>query len=185
METQELKFEFKTRKGYDFFEVISALQKAIRRCEEENAVYWALELYKSGFSKALWNRLLVITSEDVGLAESGIEVSINALYNNYLALIEKKKDSPEALLPTLHAVVLLARAKKSRYIALLCEYDEFVGYDYRDMPDEALDKHTRRGKAKGRGLLYFYKESAKLNNAKKEANEEEIEQKIVKKLSNV
>ena len=137
METQELKFEFKTRKGYDFFEVISALQKAIRRCEEENAVYWALELYKSGFSKALWNRLLVITSEDVGLAESGIEVSINALYNIFLALIEKKKDSPEALLPTLHAVVLLARAKKSRYIALLCEYDEFVGYDYRDIPDEA------------------------------------------------
>jgi hypothetical protein len=56
---------------------------------------------------------------------------------------------------------------------------------YKVNPDEALDKHTRRGKAKGRGLLYFYKESAKLNNAKKEANEEEIEQKIVKKISNV
>ena len=91
MKTQELKFEFKTRKGYDFFEVISALQKAIRRCEEENAVYWALELYKSGFSKALWSRLLVITSEDVGLAEHGIEQSINALHSNYLALSEKER----------------------------------------------------------------------------------------------
>lgn len=185
METQKLNFEFKTRKGYDFFEVISALQKAIRRCEEENAVYWAIELYKSGFAKALWSRLLIITSEDVGLAEKGIEQSINALHSNYLVLSEKKKDSVEALLPTLHAVVLLARAKKSRYIALLCEYDEFVGYDYKEIPDEALDKHTRRGKAKGRGLLYFYHESAKLNNAKKEVNEEAIEQKIIKKISNI
>ena len=33
-----------TANGYNLFDVISALQKAIRRAEEEEAMYWALEL---------------------------------------------------------------------------------------------------------------------------------------------
>lgn len=73
----------------------------------------------------------------------------------------------------------------SKTDAVEVRFDDFVGYDYKEIPDEALDKHTRRGKAKGRDLLYFYQESAKLNNAKKEVNEEAIEQKIIKKISNI
>jgi replication-associated recombination protein RarA len=56
-----------TRKGYYLDEVTSALQKEIRRCKEYEAVYWALELESFNY-KALWNRLKVIASEDVGLA---------------------------------------------------------------------------------------------------------------------
>ena len=33
-----------TPKGYDMFEVMSAMQKEIRRCKEYEAVYWATEL---------------------------------------------------------------------------------------------------------------------------------------------
>jgi replication-associated recombination protein RarA len=38
-----------TLNGYDLFEVVSAFQKEIRRCNEEGAMYWGVELYESGF----------------------------------------------------------------------------------------------------------------------------------------
>ena len=40
-----------TKRGYDFYEVSSALQKAIRRADARVAGYFALELYHSGFWK--------------------------------------------------------------------------------------------------------------------------------------
>lgn len=56
-----------TPKGYDLHEVISALQKELRRGKEYEAVYWASEL-ESFNPKLLWNRVRVIASEDVGIA---------------------------------------------------------------------------------------------------------------------
>ena len=38
-----------TMKGYDMFEVISAFQKSIRRGLEDDAMFWGVELYNSGF----------------------------------------------------------------------------------------------------------------------------------------
>ena len=40
-------FPWQTVGGYDFYEVLSALQKSIRRCLEEDALFWASELYLS------------------------------------------------------------------------------------------------------------------------------------------
>ena len=39
----------RTIRGYDFSEVSSAMQKAVRRGETQLAGYWALELWASGF----------------------------------------------------------------------------------------------------------------------------------------
>lgn len=52
----------KTTRGYDVFEVISALQKAIRRGDAKLAGYWAVELFESGFHQCAWNTLLVISA---------------------------------------------------------------------------------------------------------------------------
>ena len=45
-----------TKRGYDFGEVSSAMQKAIRRADTRLAGYWALELWHSGFGNYVWNR---------------------------------------------------------------------------------------------------------------------------------
>ena len=58
-----------TQKGYEFFEVSSAFQKSIRRCMEDEALYWAIELWNSNYKEYVWKRMLIIASEDVGLAE--------------------------------------------------------------------------------------------------------------------
>jgi hypothetical protein len=40
---------FLTKRGYEFGEVSSAMQKAIRRGDTRLAGYWALELWASGY----------------------------------------------------------------------------------------------------------------------------------------
>ena len=54
----------RTIRGYDFGEVSSAMQKAIRRGETPYAGYWALELWASGFGHYVWKRLLTVSAED-------------------------------------------------------------------------------------------------------------------------
>ena len=48
----------RTLRSYDFGEVSSAMQKAIRRGDTQLAGYWALELWASGFGNYVWKRLL-------------------------------------------------------------------------------------------------------------------------------
>jgi replication-associated recombination protein RarA len=54
--------------GHEAHEIVSWLQKAVRRGDTEAAVYGALELEHSGLGAWLWKRLRVICSEDVGPA---------------------------------------------------------------------------------------------------------------------
>lgn len=153
-----------TRKGYEFGEVASALQKSIRRSEEEDALFWAVELDESGFGEYVWKRLKIITSEDVGLAEPLMPGNIEALYNNWLNQRKKKdtRNAPERLF-LVHAVLLLVRAKKSRIVdhALISIYNS---KEKKKIPDYAYDKHTARGRALGRGFDHFFAEGTKLIN---------------------
>ncbi len=178
MEKKKKGFKMTTVNGYDFFECSSALQKSIRRCEEGQAMFWALELYQSNYAKYLWKRIIIMASEDVGMAEPGFPAVIMALKQSYDFLAEKKdKHRPERL-PFMHAIVALANAKKSRYIDLCISVYENAHRKEagkHQIPDHCLDMHTRAGKAKGRGLDYFYKESALINNANKMDREEEFE----------
>lgn len=85
--------KFQTDKhGYNDDEVKSALQKDIRRGNEDNAMYWAMEIaneyvvFKAG-GKASWswlvNRLKIICYEDIGLADpeaiNSVLLSINGM----------------------------------------------------------------------------------------------------------
>lgn len=52
-----------TENGYNMFDMLSMLQKSIRRQDYEHAGFAANQL-KGRYRKAMWNRLLVISSED-------------------------------------------------------------------------------------------------------------------------
>jgi replication-associated recombination protein RarA len=109
--TQRREFPWPTVLGYDFYEVLSAMQKTIRRGLEEDALFWGTELYLSDYADHAWSRLLVISSEDVGLASTaGIYVKVlNDMYR-------RNKKSGEARLYFTHAILLLARSPKSRIV---------------------------------------------------------------------
>jgi len=159
------KYEVKTVKGYDFFEISSALQKSIRRGDEDDALFWATELDKSNYGEYVWKRLKIIASEDVGLAEPLLPAVIESLYNNWLVQ-RKKKDTdhfPERLF-LVHAVIFAVRAEKSRLVDHACCVYYNNDNDHRLIPDYALDMHTYRGKTMGRGFEHFLAESVKVNN---------------------
>ena len=54
--------QLRTKRNYNFSEVSSAMQKAIRRGDAQLAGYWALELWSSGFGRYVWKRLLTVSA---------------------------------------------------------------------------------------------------------------------------
>jgi len=134
-----------TQNGYDLHELLSALQKCIRRGLEEQAVFFAVELdgFGSSGSTTLWNRLKIIASEDIGCANPIMPILIETLERSYLRAKEKLNDDSYRLF-LVNAVVCLCRSPHSRIV------DDLLHVVYDDsklipIPAFALDGiHTAR-----------------------------------------
>lgn len=173
-----------TKKGYDFYEVASAFQKSIRRGLLEDAMYWGIELYESCYAEYAWKRMVIMASEDVGLGEPSCIVQIMALKQSY-DFLELRHDQGAKKLPFTQAVAVLVKSRKSRFVDhAITVYWQQNREEVKPIPDWAFDMHTRKGKAMGRGLSYFYKESCLIANANKVEGEEELER-IAWKVDNV
>jgi len=153
-----------TKHGYDHYELLSALQKCIRRGLEYEAAHFAVELEEFN-PTMLWNRLKIIASEDIGPANPLMPLLIDYLQKQYLT--EKSKLAESAYkLYLMNAVVCLCRSQKSRITDDL----QIVVYAEREtgqlppIPEFALDKHTARGKAMGKGIDDFFSEGNKVAN---------------------
>ena len=156
-------------------EVVSSLQKEIRRCNEKAALFWAWEMQESrgeknpcGYAKYLWKRLAVIASEDIGLVNPMCAMAVASLAANYERVTENFKKPPmQACVSLGQAILMLARSPKNREVDDACMWIEWERASGRmlPIPDYALDRHTQRGKAKQRGgLQFFYQEACKLEN---------------------
>jgi replication-associated recombination protein RarA len=181
-----MRFQSKTNNGYDLFEVVSALQKCIRRGLEDDALFWAVELSVSNYHEYCWKRMLIISSEDIGEAEPALSAKINSLYQMFTKLKSKndEKHCPERLF-LVHAVIVLCRAKKSRYVDWqTCYAFGCHGSRLREIPDFALDKHTQRGKAMGRKMAHFIEIGCELQNYSPLMGEDEAKENALKALSN-
>ena len=161
-----MEYRLKTQGGHDFLEVVSALQKEIRRANERAAVYWAFELIPR-FEAYLWKRLKVVANEDVGIAAPEIFAAIQALAEQYFEMRARKDGSCTLCLT--NAVLLMCRAKKTRvadHLTIITEQTKARELDGSQapipIPDYALDMHTLRGRQMGRGLDHFRTEGAKL-----------------------
>ena len=159
-------YKVTTVNGHALPEVVSALQKCIRRGLLDDALYWAVDMYLTGYDEYCWKRLRIMASEDVGPAEPCLPATIAALYSTYSDL-KKKKDEAHApqRLQLVHAVILLATARKNRIVdhALIHHFENHAKLK-REIPDCALDKHTARGKRLGRGAEHFFAAGIKLEN---------------------
>ena len=96
------------RDGDQHYDLLSALQKSIRGSDENAAIHYAARLIEAGDLPSICRRLLVIASEDVGLAYPQAIVITKACVDAALQL-----GLPEARIPLAEAVVLLATAPKS------------------------------------------------------------------------
>ena len=170
-------FEQKTVNGYFAHEVASAMQKEIRRCNPEAAMYWASELFLSNFDNYCWKRLEIIMVEDVDITQTGLFADIHALRMTAAAGRKERRegrpDERESLC-LMAAVTRLACARKSR---INCNatvfYTQMPRQDLRPIPDYALDRHTFAGKRKGRDWEHFFVEGAAIEQDGQLTNEED------------
>jgi replication-associated recombination protein RarA len=145
------RFEVFTQNKYRLDEVASALQKSIRRGLEEDALYWALELFPK-FHNYLWKRLLVVAVEDIESYNAG--VVINSFHQAFKSCNDKGDHIRHRIFLT-KAILYLCRAKKSResdhfqhYIDVLKTREKEKG-EKRQIPDYAIDVHTQKGRDEG------------------------------------
>lgn len=141
-----------TRRGYEAFDCVSALQKAIRRSDLDGALYWSFELANSGYGAWCWKRLRIIAVEDVSSEATGLAADLAAL----------SEQSKGDLMFLARAVIALVIAPKSRLASLVTIVHASGHVPRREIPDEALDMHTRRGKQMGRGVPHFLAEAGRL-----------------------
>lgn len=143
------------KSGVPFDEVISGLQKMIRRGMEREALILAQELFDNGFHAAVGRRVQIVAVEDVGLANPAVVAQVVTLCTGYLIA---KKDSPTGRvepLALIMSIILLARSPKNRE----CDDAQIVTIarikDGRDNAENVIrenafivDQHTQRGKAR-------------------------------------
>lgn len=138
-------FELKTANGYKLDEVVSALQKSIRRSQEERSLFWMSELIHGGYIAYFWRRMSVIVVEDVGFANLEAVILINALAQ--LNERVNRKDFVETFHPTM-AVLYLCRSKKSREIDFSNDWiDRKRELGWREKIEvQDLDEHNEQGR---------------------------------------
>lgn len=163
-----------TQNGYDFYEVASALQKAVRRADVKLAGYMALELFPK-YSEYCWKRLLTISAED---CYGVITKEVKALYDSFHVINKGKKGNDlKGRIFISKAVILLCSAKHNRDADLLQNFiydrkelitDEQIESYFKEVrkepmsiPEYVYDVHTRKGKIMGKTKDDFFIEEQK------------------------
>ena len=104
------------RDGDAHYDIISALQKSIRGSDPDAGLHYLARLLEAGDLLSPCRRLLVIASEDIGLAYPSAAAIVKACVDSALQL-----GLPEASIPLAEAVILLATAPKSNSAAKAIE----------------------------------------------------------------
>lgn len=156
----------RTRNSFPADEVISALQKEIRRGNVENAALLAYEMLVTSaeLEAKLWGRLQVIAVEDVGPGDWNAPILINALHE-IAQRFERAGYPPDRGLFAIHAVRYLATRTKDRSSDEMYNWIQHAAAEEGlrpIIPDYALDRHTARGAQMGRGRRHFYEEAARV-----------------------
>jgi len=154
-----------TPNGFNTWEAISALQKDIRRCNPDKALYWLLELEGAGQLAWALNRLRAIGQEDVGIAD--MQAVMFAGQAIELAARFYKSTNEVWRVAAGNAILALCNAKKCRRATTLQAAVQLRQRSCKNgpkppMPDYALDMHTATGKRMGRGIDHFLTDGAVL-----------------------
>jgi replication-associated recombination protein RarA len=149
-----------TNSGLKADQVISALQKEIRRGNVENACLLAYEMMitSPALEEFLWERLKIISVEDIGFGEPIAPVLVQNLFEMTTSC---DRSLAERKLFAIHAIRYLCLCQKDRSsdeTLNWIQYSYQLGKTRPSIPEYSLDMHTAEGKKKGRGRCHFYEE---------------------------
>lgn len=138
----------------DHYDVISAFIKSIRGSDPDAGIYWLARMLEAGEdARFIARRLIILASEDVGLADpNALVVAVAA------AQAVEHVGLPEAQLNLAQAVIHLATAPKSNRAALsIWTAREHVrAGELGEVPAHLRDAHYAGAKTLGHGSGYEY-----------------------------
>lgn len=141
------------KNGDSHYDVISAFQKSIRGSDPHAAIHYLARLLEGGDLITACRRLLVIASEDVGLAYPNAIVVAKACVDSALQL-----GLPEARIPLAEAVIFLSCLPKSN--SAICAIDDAISDisngNSGPVPSHLCDAHYGGASKLGRGTEYKY-----------------------------
>ncbi|MBQ7033440.1 MAG: replication-associated recombination protein A [Clostridia bacterium] len=163
------------RDGDSHYDILSAFQKSIRGSDPDAAVHYLARLVAGGDLISICRRLMVIASEDIGLAYPQAASIIKACVDSALQL-----GFPEARIPLAEAVILLATAPKSN--SAICAIDaalsDVENGKCSDVPAHLKDAHYSGAEKLGRGVSYKYPHAYPGNYVKQQYLPDAIKNKI-------
>ncbi len=141
----------------DHYDVVSAFIKSIRGSDPDAGLYWLARMLDAGEdARFIARRLVILASEDVGMADS-----TGLLVADAAARAVELVGLPEAQLNLAHAVVHLATAPKSNSVTVAlgrAQEDVRAGpaAGLAEVPTHLRDGHGRGARALGHGDGYHY-----------------------------
>jgi putative ATPase len=145
------------KKAEEHYNTISAFIKSMRGSDVNASLYYLAKMLDGGEDPTfIARRMIIFSSEDIGLADRGALIQANACFEAV-----HKVGMPEAQLLLAHVVVYLASAKKSRAVANALALAMQAAKDY---PNEPIPLHLRNAPTKfmkniGYGKGYTWSDS--------------------------
>lgn len=138
----------------DHYDVVSAFIKSIRGSNPQAGLFWLARMLESGDdARFIARRLIILASEDIGMADSNALVVAVAAANalEHVGL-------PEAQLNLAQAVVYLATAPKSNRVALgiWSAREDIARGVSTEVPAHLRDGHYEGAREFGHGVGYEY-----------------------------
>ena len=138
----------------EHYNTASAFIKSVRGCDPDAAMYWLAKMLEGGEDpRFIARRLLILASEDVGLADSRGLLIANAAFDAC-----ERVGMPECALNLAHATLFLATAPKSNSAtnALFDAKREVTSKPVQSVPMYLRDAHTAFNRKSGNGDGYIY-----------------------------
>lgn len=139
--------------GDTHYNLLSAFQKSIRGSDVDASLHYLARLIESGDLMSILRRLLVISYEDIGLADHNI-------HNETLNAVEtaERVGLPEARIPLSYIVIRLALSPKSNvaYKAISKASSELYSNKSLEIPKTLQDNHYKGAKNLNKGIGYKY-----------------------------
>lgn len=138
----------------EHYNTISAFIKSVRGCDPDAAMYWLAKMLAGGEDpRFIARRLVILASEDVGLADPRALPIANAAFDAV-----ERVGLPECELNLAHATIFLACAPKSNSATMaLARAKELIrGEPVQPVPLHLRDSHTSLNRKLGNGADYIY-----------------------------
>lgn len=140
--------------GDQHYDVISAFIKSVRGSDVDAALHYLARMIEAGEDpRFIARRLLILASEDIGLADNSMLVLANAAMQT-VAFI----GMPEARITLSQVTIALCLAPKSNsaYMAIDAAIADVRAKDIGQVPPHLRDSHYQRAGALGHGVGYIY-----------------------------